>query len=308
MGQAIVLQGNATSSASCCAATASATSARSRLGGQRDDRRREGGRHRAMGSGYPAVLALSGTVHATMTPGNIADYATSSRRWPERRHLRDARRQRLADGQRRHLRRRRARRLRRRERRLQPRRVQPDGSSRLDLNNVQLNVESSGIFLYGDATQVNLTGSVVHAAANTAGLRHPRGEGTPQVTLVNSAISGFDHAYSHASAGISVGTFAQPGVAADADDDEQRHHVEQPRRLRHRHGSSPSSLTWTGTNTSVAINTHGGIVCRDACNVDLSGGEISENATNDPGPATRSTAASGWAWRRRPTSSSCATC
>ena len=28
-----------------------------------------------MGSGYPAVLALSGTVHATMTPGNIADYA-----------------------------------------------------------------------------------------------------------------------------------------------------------------------------------------------------------------------------------------
>ena len=47
-------------------------------------------------------------------------------------------------------------------------------------------------------------------------------------------------------------------------------------------GSSPSSLVWTGTNTSVAVNTHGGIVCRDACNIDLAGGEISENATNDP--------------------------
>ena len=31
------------------------------------------------------------------------------------------------------------------------------GSSRLDLNNVVLNVDSSGIFLYGDATQVHLT-------------------------------------------------------------------------------------------------------------------------------------------------------
>ena len=34
----------------------------------------------AAGSGFPAVLALSGTVHATMTPGNIADYCRPAER------------------------------------------------------------------------------------------------------------------------------------------------------------------------------------------------------------------------------------
>ena len=53
-------------------------------------------------------------------------------------------------------------------------------------------------------------------------------------------------------------------------------------------GSSASSLTLTGSNFGAVENTHGGIVCRDACTIDLTGGEISENATSDPA-ATSST-------------------
>ena len=238
----------------------------------------------ATGSGFPAVLALSGTVHATMTPGNIADYTDQLTPAGQGVAIYAT----LADsawltvnggvfggaalgGS--------------------------DGvsgafnrgafnmtaSSRLDLNGVVLNVESSGIFLYGDATQVNLTGTLLHANANIGpGYGIHAAKGTPQVTLVNSVISGFDNAYTHGSAGISVGTFAQPGVGLTLSMTNSSVTSNNLGVFVNDSGSSPSSLTWTGTNTSVAINTHGGIVCRDACNIDLAGGEISENATNDP--------------------------
>jgi len=102
------------------------------------------------------------------------------------------------------------------------------------------------------------------------------------VTLVNSTISGFDNAYSHGSTGIYVGTFAQPGVALTLSTTNSGITSNNVGVYVTEIGSSPSSLVWTGTNTSVAINTHGGIACHDACNIDLSGGEISENATSDP--------------------------
>ncbi len=237
-----------------------------------------------MGSTFPAVLALSGTAHATMTPGNIADYTDelppagqgvsiyatlAGNAWlTVNGGLFGGAKLGGSDGV---------------NGAFNRGAFNMTGSSRLDLNNVVLNVESSGIFLYGDATQVNLTGTTLNAAANVGpGYGIHAAKGTPQVTLVNSAIAGFDNAYTHGSAGISVGTFAQPGVAltlattnSSITSNNLGVHVND-------NGSSLSSLTWTGTNTSVAINTHGGIICRDPCNVDLAGGELSENATNDP--------------------------
>jgi hypothetical protein len=237
-----------------------------------------------MGSSFPAVLALSGTVHATMTPGNIADYADELPAVGQGVSIYAT----LAgnawltvnggtfggavlggsDGV---------------NGAFNRGAFNMTGASRLDLNNVVLNVESSGIFVYGDATQVNLAGSVVHAAANIGpGYGIYAAKGTPQVTMVNSTISGFDNAYTHGSAGIYVGTFAQPGVALTLATTNSGITGNNIGVFVYDGGSTPSSLAWTGTNTSVAINTHGGIVCRDACNIDLAGGEISENATNDP--------------------------
>lgn len=250
----------------------------------------------AMGSGYPAVLALSGTVHATMTPGNVADYADQLPLVGQATEIYAT----LAgsawltvnggtfggatlggsDGL---------------TGAFNRGAFNLAGSSRLDLNNVDLSVESSGIFLNGDATQVHLVGTTLHAAANVGqGYGIWAAKGTPQVTLVNSTISGFDHAYTHGSAGISVGTFAQPGAALTLTTTNSSITANNLGVFVTDIGSSPSSLTWTGTNASVAMNTHGGIVCRDACNVDLSGGEISENATNDP--AANGVTFSGGIW------------
>jgi hypothetical protein len=250
----------------------------------------------AMGGGFPAVLALSGTVHVTMTPGNVTDYADQLPLVTQATEIYAT----LAgsawltvnggtfggatlggsDGV---------------SGAFNRGAFNLTGSSRLDLNNVQLSVESSGIFLNGGATQVNLTGTVVHAAANVGqGYGIWAATGTPQVTLVNSTITGFDHAYSHASTGISVGAFAQPGAALTLTTTNSSITSNNLGVFVTDQGSSPSSLAWNGTNTSVALNTHGGIVCRDACNVDLSGGEISENATNDP--AANSNSFQGGIW------------
>jgi hypothetical protein len=62
---------------------------------------------------------------------------------------------------------------------------------------------------------VHLNASVVQASANTGpGYGIHAAKGTPQITLTNSVINGFNNAYSRSSAGISVGTFAQPGAQA----------------------------------------------------------------------------------------------
>lgn len=250
----------------------------------------------AMGSGFPAVLVLGGTAQVTMTPGNVADYSnelvpvgqgvgiyamlSGSARLTVNGGLFGGP---VLGG------------------------ADPisgaynrgafnlTGSSRLDLNNVQLNVDSSGIFVFGESTQVHLNASVIHAAGNTGtGYGIHAAKGTPQVSLVNSTISGFDYYYTHGSAGIVVGTFAQPGVALTLTTTNSGITANNVGVFVSDGGSPPSSLAWTGTNTSVAINTHGGIVCRDACNVDLSGGEISENATNDP--AANAVTFSGGIW------------
>jgi Bacterial Ig domain len=248
------------------------------------------------GSGFPAVLALSGTVHATMTPGNIADYTdelplagqgtatyatlAGSARLTVNGGVFGGARLGGADSL---------------SGAFNRGAFNLAGSSRLDLNNVVLNVESGGIFVYGDATQINLTGTTLNAAANVGpGYGIHAAKGTPQVTIVSSAITGFDNSYTRASAGILVGTFGQPGVALTLSTTGTGILANNAGVFVNDYGSSPSSLVWTGTATEVANNTHGGVVCRDACNIDLAGGEITQNATNDP--AANSNAFYGGVW------------
>jgi hypothetical protein len=160
---------------------------------------------------------------------------------------------------------------------------------------VVLNVESSGIFLFGDATQVQLNASVLNAAANIGpGYGIHAAGGTPQITLVNSTISGFDNANSRASTGIAVGAFAQPGVQATVALTDSAVGGNNQGLFVNDGGSSPSSLVLTGSSALVKGNTHGGIVCRDACNVDLAGGAVSENATSNP--AANSSTFHGGVW------------
>jgi len=238
----------------------------------------------AAGSGFPAVLALSGSVHATMTPGSVADYCDQLAPIGQATGIFAtlAGNARLtlnggtfggaalggSDGV---------------NGAFNRGAFNLTGSSRLDLNNVVLNVDSSGIFLFGDATQVHLNGSLINASANTGpGYGIHAAKGTPLVTMVNSEIVGFDYAYSHNSVGIVVGTFAQPGVQATVTATNSAVTASNLGFFVTEQGTTPSSLTLTGTNLAINANTHGGIACRDACNVDLSGGSVSANATSDP--------------------------
>lgn len=255
-----------------------------------------------IGSGVPAVLVLSGSVHATMTPGNINDYCdqltpvqqgvaiygalSGSARLTVNGGLFGGAALGGADPV---------------NGAFNRGAFNLTGSSRLDLNNVVLNVDSSGIFLFGDATQVHLTSSVVQAAANTgAGYGIYAAKGAPQLTLVNSTISGFKSLFGtgYGSVGIYVSHFTHPGAAVTLSMTNSSLMANNV-GIVVAEGSTPSSLAWTGSNASVVSNTHGGIVCRHACNIDLSGGEISENATNDP--AVNGSMFNGGIWMGFPT-------
>lgn len=236
-------------------------------------------------SGLAAPFVLTGTVQATMTPGNITDYADqltpvgqSSAAYAT---LADSARLTLngglfggaalggADGvygssgrAAFHL----------------------AGTSRLDLNNVVLNVDSAAVYMAGGATQLHLNATQLKSNVNTGGgVGIHAALGTPLIALTNSSITGFKSSYTAGSTGIAVGTFAQPGVVATVtatgssliDNDLGIQVVDN--------SSSPSSLTLTGTAFTVANNGHGGIVCFDACNVDLSSAELSENGSSVTG-------------------------
>ncbi|MEO5883691.1 MAG: Ig-like domain-containing protein [Caldimonas sp.] len=245
----------------------------------------------ASGSGFPAVLALGGTAHVTMTPGNIADYTDQLTPVGQGTGIYGALagNARLtingglfggavlggADGV---------------YGAFNRGAFNLTGSSRLDLNNVVLHVESSGIFLFGDATQVNLNGSVLHAAGNIGpGYGIHAAKGTPHVSLVNSSISGFDNSYSRSSVGIAVGSFAQPGAALTLSATNSVVASNNTGILVTEQGTTASSLTFTGTGVGVASNPLGGIVCRDACSVDIAGGEVSANGSQDPAALGSST-------------------
>lgn len=233
-------------------------------------------------SGFPAAIALSGTVQATMTPGGIADYADqlSPVGQGTGTYATLAGTSRLtvsggtfggaalggADG------------------------VNGSvgrgafilgGDSRLDLDGVTLNVDSSGIAMLGAATKLFMTGSTLHSNVNSGpGAGVHAAMGTPQVTLGNSSITGFANSYSASSAGIVVGQFAQPGVAATIAVNGATLSGNDAGLLVHELGTTPTSLALTGTGLTVSGSTYGGIVCHAACSLDLAGGAVSGNGTN----------------------------
>lgn len=232
-------------------------------------------------SGATAAIALSGTAQATMTPGNIADYADqlspigqgaaayatlngSARLTVNGGLFGGAALGGSAD--------------------LYPKTgaFTLSGSSRLDLNNTTVNVDSYGVVMNGGATQLFMTSSTLHANANSgfgAGIHAIAG--TPHITLVASGISGF---VASSNRGISVGpvgNVSQPGVAATVSLSSASV-AGNDFGIWVSDGTTPSSLTLNGSNTTVSTNTFGGIVCVAECNIDIGGGEISGNGTQNP--------------------------
>ncbi|MEO5845586.1 MAG: hypothetical protein ABIQ33_12185, partial [Caldimonas sp.] len=229
--------------------------------------------------GFAAPIAVSGNAHATMTPGAIADYADQlspagqgtatyatvggSARLTVSGGMFGGAALGGADG------------------------VNGSvgrgafvltGNGRLDLDNVVVNVDSSGVSLFGGATQLFMTGSTLRSNVNTgAGAGIHAALGTPQITLVNSVVTGFANAYSGSSTGIVVGTFAQPGVAATIAVSNAALSGNDT-GIDVRSGStSAGSLLLTGGNLALTGNLFGGLVCSDACSVDVAGGEVSGN-------------------------------
>lgn len=157
------------------------------------------------------------------------------------------------------------------------------GSSRLDINNAVVGVDSYGVVMSGEATQLHMSGSTLHANANSGfGVGVFAVSGTPQITLLNSVISGFD--YSGSSRGISVGPVGNvglPGVTATV----SMNNVTVSANgygIYVSDGTTASSLTLTGTAVVISANTFGGVVCNSACALDIAGGEVSLNGTQNP--------------------------
>ncbi len=233
------------------------------------------------GSGLNAAITLSGTVQATMTPGNIADYADQltpvGQGVAAYATLADSARLNVnggvfggaALGGSANL-------------------YGPSGaftltgSSRLDINNAVVGVDSYGVVMKGNATQLNMTGSVLSSNANSGfGGGVFAAAGTPQVTLVGSVISGFA---TNSGRGISIGPVGNvglPGVAATVTMANSTLNMNDF-GVWVADGTTPSSLTLTGSNVTIGSNTFGGVVCPAACNIDIAGGEIADNGTQNP--------------------------
>jgi hypothetical protein len=154
-------------------------------------------------------------------------------------------------------------------------------SGRLDLVNAVVGVDTNGVQLSGPATQLHMTGSLLTANANTGiGYGIHAVSGAAQISLTNSSVVGFS-SIGAGSAGIAVGAFNLPGVAATiavstggvTGSDTGIYTTD---------GTTSSSLTITGSNLVVGINRRGGIECRSACSIDVNGGEISDNGSIDP--------------------------
>ena len=158
-----------------------------------------------------------------------------------------------------------------------------DDSAHLTLNNAQVKVNSSGIWMNGAATQLNMSNSTLMAVAMPGpGAGIFAYKGTPSVTLVGSTISGFG--WGNASAPIIVGPFSPayglPGATAAIS---LTNSVLSGGSigLWSSDGTTPSLATVTGSNAQIKNNYFGGVWCQSACNLDLSGGEVSGNGTQN---------------------------
>ena len=228
-------------------------------------------------------LSLSGTVQVTMTPGNVADYtdalpAVGQNAYTYAELSGSARltvnggffggavlggADGLYGGQGRGA-------------------FRLSGGARLDLNNVQLNVDSTGVFMGGSATQLHVNGSTIQSNVNTGpGYAIHAAFGPATIVLVNSTISGFRYAYAHNSRGILVGQYNVAGAAATltlTNSTVTGNDV----GIWAVHGTTPSTLTMIGSGASVSGNAFGGVVCYADCAFDLTGGQVSGNGVNDP--------------------------
>ncbi|MEP7301108.1 MAG: Ig-like domain-containing protein [Caldimonas sp.] len=158
------------------------------------------------------------------------------------------------------------------------------GTSRLDLNNAIVGVDSYGVVMNGTTTQLHMSGSTLHANLNSGfGVGVFALAGSPQISLVSSTISGFT-TNGGGSRGIGIGPVGNvglPGVAATVT-------VANASLMGNDlgvwvfDGTTPSSLSLTGTNLTVGANTFGGVVCYSACAVDIAAGEVSQNGTQNP--------------------------
>ena len=232
-------------------------------------------------NGANAAIALSGTAQATMTPGNITDYTdqltpvgqgaaayatlTDSARLTVNGGLFGGAA--LGDSA-----------------DLYPKTgaFTLSGSSRLDLNNVVVGVDSYGVVMNGGATQLFMTSSTLQANANSgfgAGIHAI--SGTPQIALVASSISGFAAGGNRGISVGPVGNVSQPGVAATVSLNATSV-IGNNVGIWVSDGTTPSSLALTGNNVAISANTFGGVVCFAACNIDIAGGEISQNGTQNP--------------------------
>ena len=134
--------------------------------------------------------------------------------------------------------------------------------------------------MLGAATKLFMTGSTLHSNVNTGtGAGIHAAKGTPQITLANASVTGFANAYSGSSAGIVVGTFAQPGVAATISVNGATLNGNDTGVLVHDLGTTATSLTLAGSSLTVSGSTLGGIVCNAACSLDVAGGAVSGNGT-----------------------------
>lgn len=282
IGQAIVLQGNATVVGIVLRRVATGDSGwiEAASGSVTIDGVKAEGPYFA--GGLPP-LSLSGTVQVTMTPGNIADYtdalpAVGQNSYTYAALSGSARltvnggvfggavlggADGLYGGQARGA-------------------FRLFGSARLDLNNVQLNVDSTGVFMGGSATQLHLNGSTIQSNVNTGpGYAIHAGTGAAAIVLVNSTISGFRYAYAHNSRGILVGEYTVPGAAATLTMTNSAV-TGNDVGIWAVHGTTPSTVTMTGSGASVSGNAFGGVVCYVDCAIDIASGQISSNGVTDP--------------------------
>ena len=228
-------------------------------------------------------LTLSGTVQVTMTPGNIADYTDALPAVGQNAYtyaqLSDTARltvnggffggavlggaDGLYGGQGRGA-------------------FRLFGGARLDLNNVQLNVDSTGVFMGGSATQLHVNGSTIQSNVNTGpGYAIHAASGPATIVLVNSTISGFRYGYAHNSRGILVGQYNIAGAAATLTVTNSTV-TGNDVGIWAVHGTTPSTLTMTGSGASVSGNAFGGVVCYADCAFDITGGQVSGNGVTDP--------------------------
>lgn len=154
---------------------------------------------------------------------------------------------------------------------------QVTGNSQLTINNATIQVKGNGIFLDG-TSQVTLNSTTLTASMmNGPGAGIGSLAGTPSITLTGSTISGFKYGPYSASIVIGAGnslinaTLSMNNTVLSGSD----------YGLAINGGTGASSTTITGTGVQIKNNTLAGAFFLGHSSVDINGGEVSGNGTQD---------------------------